>query len=208
MKLNMYAACSETVVWCACVLIHIQINDRQGGRQLLQRSGKTETCAQNACLLQSSVPEECKNHPLPHALRGNRTPGGSMATTQITTTPLMLHIGCINVLYDVQRHNTTAFVGNMCIWHTQLFLLSSNEFCIVLLCFLYILRLSTLALLSRLPFCLALLPPSLIVVLCNLADFPPYALCLAHQIHPPIDVEAARLVQSFTARRDGVVQDR
>ena len=25
-----------------------------------------------------------------HALRGNRTPGGSMATTQVTTTPLML----------------------------------------------------------------------------------------------------------------------
>jgi hypothetical protein len=24
------------------------------------------------------------------ALRGNRTPGGSMATTQVTTTPLML----------------------------------------------------------------------------------------------------------------------
>jgi hypothetical protein len=26
----------------------------------------------------------------PTALRGNRTPGGSMATTQVTTTPLML----------------------------------------------------------------------------------------------------------------------
>ena len=26
---------------------------------------------------------------LHHALRGNRTPGGSMATTQVTTTPLM-----------------------------------------------------------------------------------------------------------------------
>ena len=25
-----------------------------------------------------------------YALRGNRTPGGSMATTQVTTTPLML----------------------------------------------------------------------------------------------------------------------
>ena len=26
------------------------------------------------------------------ALRGNRTPGGSMATTQVTTTPLMLQL--------------------------------------------------------------------------------------------------------------------
>ena len=27
-----------------------------------------------------------------YALRGNRTPGGSMATTQVTTTPLMLSL--------------------------------------------------------------------------------------------------------------------
>ena len=31
------------------------------------------------------------------ALRGNRTPGGSMATTQVTTTPLMLIEGAFQV---------------------------------------------------------------------------------------------------------------
>ena len=39
-----------------------------------------------------------------HALRGNRTPGGSMATTQVTTTPLMLkHRG---LTYSNVRYNT------------------------------------------------------------------------------------------------------
>ena len=39
-----------------------------------------------------------------YALRGNRTPGGSMATTQVTTTPLMLkHMG---LTYSNVRYNT------------------------------------------------------------------------------------------------------
>lgn len=31
----------------------------------------------------------CETKEKKHALRGNRTPGGSMATTQVTTTPLV-----------------------------------------------------------------------------------------------------------------------
>ena len=34
--------------------------------------------------------QEKKPMDIGYALRGNRTPGGSMATTQVTTTPLML----------------------------------------------------------------------------------------------------------------------
>jgi hypothetical protein len=38
----------------------------------------------------NSAEKKFENQGLSIALRGNRTPGGSMATTQVTTTPLML----------------------------------------------------------------------------------------------------------------------
>ena len=42
-----------------------------------------------------------------HALRGNRTPGGSMATTQVTTTPLMLQHVPLSGHLSGRIHKTT-----------------------------------------------------------------------------------------------------
>ena len=36
-----------------------------------------------------------------YALRGNRTPGGSMATTQVTTTPLMHGVHSTLLIYSI-----------------------------------------------------------------------------------------------------------
>ena len=40
-----------------------------------------------------------------NALRGNRTPGGSMATTQVTTTPLMHIEACLTVFLSMLPHH-------------------------------------------------------------------------------------------------------